>query len=174
VIECSELLKDALDILRQFRAAPQLQADIHAAHEVRPRRFPYAWPVHTTVFKTLQDLSKKAVTSGCAWVQELQAQVVLQLLALDLNATERARALEGLPRVLWQDGAAVERFPRLNMDRAAYLEQLQKHLTAAEQVPSHMNGPHPFAFPFLSCTAFACSTTSAFSREQWSNTCCDG
>lgn len=33
-MESSDLLRDALVILRQFRAAPQLQADIEAALEV--------------------------------------------------------------------------------------------------------------------------------------------
>ncbi len=35
VRECSGLLKAALDILQQYRAAPELQADIAAAHEAR-------------------------------------------------------------------------------------------------------------------------------------------
>ena len=34
VADCSELLAEALSILQQYRAAPQLQADIKAAHEV--------------------------------------------------------------------------------------------------------------------------------------------
>ena len=38
--DCSELLAEALSILQQYRAAPQLQADIKAAHEVAAQAQP--------------------------------------------------------------------------------------------------------------------------------------
>ncbi len=66
--------------------------------------------------------------------QELQAQVALQLVALDLSETEqRERGAAALPRVLWREGAPVQTFPRLRLDRAGYLRQLLQHTTAAEQ-----------------------------------------
>lgn len=68
-------------------------------------------------------------------LQELQAQAALELVGLELSAEkERSRGLQALPRVLWADGAAVQHFPRLKLDRASYLQQLRKLTTPAEQV----------------------------------------
>ena len=70
--------------------------------------------------------------------QELQAQVAQQAAALDLSQAEaRARGVAALPAVLWRGGAPVQAFPRLGMDRAAYLRELLPHLTAAEQARPH-------------------------------------
>ena len=61
--------------------------------------------------------------------------MALQAAALDLTQAEgRARGVAALPRVLWRDCAPVQAFPRLGMDRGAYLRELLPHLTAAEQV----------------------------------------
>ncbi len=71
-------------------------------------------------------------------LQELQAQVALELVGLELSAEERAVGLEALPGVLWQEGLPVQRFPRLKLDRASYLKQLRSLTTPAEQVPSSL------------------------------------
>lgn len=58
------------------------------------------------------------------------------MVGLELSALEeRSEGLEALPSVLWQDGAPVQRFPRLKLDRAAFLQQLRKRTTSTEQVP---------------------------------------
>lgn len=60
--------------------------------------------------------------------------MALQLVAADLSeAEQRARGLAALPRVLWREGAPVQTFARLRLDRAGYLRQLLQHTTAAEQ-----------------------------------------
>ena len=60
--------------------------------------------------------------------------MALQLVALDLAESEqRGRGLAALPGVLWREGTPVQTFPRLGVDRAAYLQQLLPHTTAAEQ-----------------------------------------
>ena len=62
--------------------------------------------------------------------------MALQAAALDLAQAEaRARGVASLPAVLWRGGAPVQAFPRLGMDRGAYLRELLPRLTAAEQVP---------------------------------------
>lgn len=69
-------------------------------------------------------------------MQELQAQVALQQVALPLHEVEtRARGLDALPGLLWaQDGTPVENFPRLSMNRAGFVDELCKHATPAEMV----------------------------------------
>ncbi len=57
-------------------------------------------------------------------------------MGLELSAVEeRSEGLQALPIVLWEDGAPMQRFPRLKLDRAAFLQQLRKLTTPAEQVP---------------------------------------
>ena len=69
-------------------------------------------------------------------MQELQAQVALQQVALPLHEAEtRAKGLAALPGLLWaQDGTPVESFPRLSMNRAGFVDELCKHATPAEMV----------------------------------------
>ena len=69
-------------------------------------------------------------------MQELQAQVALQQVALPLHEAEtRAKGLAALPGLLWaQDGTPVESFPRLSMNRAGFIDELCKHATPAEMV----------------------------------------
>ena len=69
-------------------------------------------------------------------MQELQAQVALQQVALPLHEVEmRTKGLAALPGLLWsQDGTPVESFPRLSMNRAGFIDELCKHATPAEMV----------------------------------------
>ena len=69
-------------------------------------------------------------------MQELQAQVALQQVALPLHEVEtRAKGLAALPGLLWtQDGTPVESFLRLSMNRAGFIDELCKHATPAEMV----------------------------------------
>lgn len=71
-----------------------------------------------------------------ARLQDLQAQVALQRVALPLHESEaRTRGLAALPGLLWaEDGSPVESFPRLNMNRAAFIDELCEHATPAEMV----------------------------------------
>ncbi|EIE25406.1 hypothetical protein COCSUDRAFT_61625 [Coccomyxa subellipsoidea C-169] len=137
VRECSGLLKAALDILQQYRAAPELQADIAAAHEAR---------------------SSPA---------ELQAQVALELVGLEQSAEERAVGLEALPGVLWQEGLPVQRFPRLKLDRTSYLKQLRSLTTPAEQVALYGGAPSMEAIPSQEryTAAVACIAEGVASRK---------
>jgi len=69
-------------------------------------------------------------------MQELQAQVALQQIALPLHEAEtRAKGFATLPGLLWaEDGTPVESFPRLNMNRAAFIDELCRQATPAEMV----------------------------------------
>ncbi|KAK9908710.1 hypothetical protein WJX75_001848 [Coccomyxa subellipsoidea] len=132
VRESSALLKAALDILQQYRAALELQADITAAHE------------------------------------ELQAQVALELVGLELSAAEeRSVGLDALPGVLWQEGLPVQRFPRLKLDRANYLQQLRKLTTSAEQVALYGSAPSMEAIPVKEryTAAVACIAEGVAARK---------
>ena len=68
--------------------------------------------------------------------QELQGQVALQQIALPLHEAEtREKGLATLPALLWaEDGTPIESFPRLNMNRASFIDELCKHATPAEMV----------------------------------------
>ncbi|BDA41990.1 probable protein ACCUMULATION AND REPLICATION OF CHLOROPLASTS 6, chloroplastic [Coccomyxa sp. Obi] len=132
VRESSLLLKAALDILQQYRAALELQADIAAAHE------------------------------------ELQAQVALELVGLELSAVEeRSEGLQALPSVLWEDGAPVQRFPRLKLERAAFLQQLRKLTTPAEQAALYNSAPSMEAIPVKEryTAAVACIAEGVAARK---------
>ena len=67
--------------------------------------------------------------------------MALQRIALPLNEAEtRAQGLAALPALLWaEDGSPIESFPRLNMNRATFVEELCKHATPAELV-GHFSG----------------------------------
>ncbi len=62
--------------------------------------------------------------------------MALQRIALPLHEAEtRAQGLAALPALLWaEDGSPIESFPRLNMNRATFVEELCKHATPAELV----------------------------------------
>ena len=60
----------------------------------------------------------------------------MQQIALPLHEAEaRAQGLATLPALLWaEDGTPVESFPRLQLNRADFIEELCKHATPAEMV----------------------------------------
>ena len=62
--------------------------------------------------------------------------MALQQIALPLHEAEaREKGLATLPALLWaEDGTPIESFPRLNMNRATFIEELRKHTTPAEMV----------------------------------------
>lgn len=62
--------------------------------------------------------------------------MALRQIALPLHEAEpRAQGLATLPAILWaKDGTPIESFPRLSMNRAAFIEELCKHATPAEMV----------------------------------------
>ena len=97
-------------------------------------------------------------------MQELQAQVALELVGLELSAAEeRSIGLGSLPGVLWQEGLPVQRFPRLKLDRANYLQQLRKLTTSAEQVPL-LNPPQALTLQ--------CKNTGEFARDAFGRLLC--
>ena len=53
VQDASALLKEALDLLRQYKAAPALQAEVQAAHEVRCT-WPISCIIHASVLANMQ------------------------------------------------------------------------------------------------------------------------
>lgn len=82
--------------------------------------------------------------------------MALQQVALPLHEAEgRAKGFATLPGLLWtEDGSPVESFPRLNMNRAAFIDELCKHATPAEMV-----APTSTPSPGLCCVGLAATVS---------------